>query len=180
MVALICIPLGFWMASGKRIGLVLTGLFGLLWSLLSAWVSYRNGNPGLAFFTLFLCLFWVLIYFFLRLEMGRSFLDPGLKWYQGMPTPIPGLVCQSIFKVSRIDEDGAFIFSTDQSKIEHSQQLQEIVLAFRGREIKCSGKTISLLRGQTGLGFQFSGMSADGRKELGDFVEMLRGEGYVQ
>ena len=173
------------MASGKRYGLTLTGLFGLLWSLLSAWVSYRNGNPGLAFYTLFLCFFWLSIYLFLQLEMSRSFLDSGLKWYQGMPTPIPGLIClhspkESELKVSRMDEDGVFVFSRENRKIDCALELREIILAFRGREIKCSGKTISLLRGSLGLGFQFCGMSADKRKELGDFVEMLRGEGYVQ
>ena len=39
---------------------------------------------------------------------------------------------------------------------------------------------MAILERAEGAGFQFQRMPADMRKELGDFVETLRGEGYVQ
>lgn len=180
----ICIPLMFWLAAGKRWALALTALFGGAWCALSAWVAWRNGNPALGFFTLFLSFFWLSVFFWLRQEMGRTFLDSGLRWFQGLPSAIPGLDCEieaeSGLRVSRMDENGAFVFSRDSHKIAKAEKTREMTFAFRGRGIRCTGRTVSVLKDRVGLGFQFSGMTADGKKELGDFVESLRGEGHVR
>jgi hypothetical protein len=45
--------------------------------------------------------------------------------------------------------------------------------------IQCDAETITLLSGGRGIGLRFKALKPDVKKDLGDFVEKLRGEGYV-
>jgi hypothetical protein len=126
--------------------------------------------------------------------MGRSFFDPQLRWYQGLPRPIPGLKCRlpgaspkSDFRVSRLDGDGAFIYVETEGTLKFSDLPEsEMIFSFRDRQVRCRGVPVRSLAkgagfaGEAGAGFQFRGMPPDSRKELGDFVEILRGEGHAQ
>jgi hypothetical protein len=188
-VALICLPLAGWMAAGKRWGLSLTAIFAAVWCVLSAWVAIRNRNPSLGFFTLFLTAYWVAVIAWIRHEMGRSFFDPRLAWYQGLPKPIPALTCELVqggaraeARVSRLDEDGVFLFLPPGiPALAPLQKAQPVELAFRyrDREVRCRGLPVCALAADAGAGFQFQGLTPDTRKQLADFVEMLRGEGHV-
>jgi hypothetical protein len=92
--ALISIPLIVWITSARKWALSLCTALAGLWILASIWMTFHIGYPQLGFFTLLLFLFFVVLLMFLKYEMGRSFFDPGLPWYQGMPKPIPGLRCR--------------------------------------------------------------------------------------
>jgi hypothetical protein len=115
-------------------------------------------------------------------ELGRSFFDPQLHWFQGLPKPLPCVSCEissSIVQVSRLDREGAFVFS---SRGAVPEEIGPITFLFRDRRINCNGiavRTLDRVRRRSGVGIQFNGMSADSKKNLGDFVESLKGEGYV-
>ncbi len=129
----------------------------------------------------------------LRNELDRSYFDPQMKWFQGFPKAIPGLTCEmewngkkGDFRVSRIDKEGTFLFfdqhaSKNQVELERmkSGQAAELVFKFRERQIKCQGVPVRSFGTGVGVGLQFSKVLPDARKDLGDFVELLRGEGYV-
>jgi hypothetical protein len=94
------------------------------------------------------------------------------------------------FRLSRLDREGAFLFSSAEagSHFTTRQELaglgnSEIRLCFKDKTVTCKGKVMRLLdRHPTegvGVGMQFCSMTPDMRKELNDFIEILRGEGYV-
>ncbi len=189
-VALMCVPQAVWLSQGRRWAFWLSTAFAGTWVVLSAWVALRTSNAALGFFAAFLTLFFVLVLSWVRREIGRSFVDPGIRWYEGLPRPIPGLDCQVVrgthgerYRVSRIDRDGAFIFRKPESDGTEPKEPRieptELVFSFKGKSVSCVGVPVSLLDRGDGAGFQFAGIPADRRKELGDFVERLRGEGHV-
>jgi hypothetical protein len=56
----------------------------------------------------------------------------------------------------------------------------DLVFDFRNRELRCRGRMARAVPDRMGAGFRFVELGADARKEVGDFVENLRGEGYVE
>lgn len=190
-VLLICLPLIAWLIRGKRWALFLTSQFFATWLILNVWVAGRMRHPVLGFYTLFLLAFFGLVFFWLRHELGRSFFDPRLKWYHGMPKPLPGLNCTVSWgdgevscRVSRLDREGAFIFRNLTGERSPLSKLRpgirsELTFFFRERQVKCTAMPMRALEGNEGVGFQFLGLAPDTRKQLGDFIETLKGEGYV-
>lgn len=191
--ALISVPLSVWISSGKKWAYALAVAISTIWVFLSAWAAIRLRYPPLGFFTIFLLFFGFLELLWLKSEMERSFFDPQMAWYQGLPKPIPGLQCKLLsgektldLRVSRIDQDGVFVFSSSDGGKSPSPLLTflekkklEMIFNFRDRQITCQGvPTLAIGKG-TGAGIQFRWVSADLRKDIGDFVEILRGEGYV-
>jgi len=191
--ALICVPLSVWLVSAKKWAFTLSVVLSGAWIFASAWAALRMQYPPLGFFTIFLLFFWVVELSWLKTELERSFFDPQMGWFQGLPKPIPGLRCQLgvgervvDLRVSRIDRDGVFVFSQVEggkpssvlSSLLERRKL-EMTFHFRDRQIACQGTpTLSIGMG-IGAGIQFLWVSADLKKEIGDFVEVLRGEGYV-
>ncbi|MFZ9595389.1 MAG: hypothetical protein ACO3A2_04860, partial [Bdellovibrionia bacterium] len=88
---LITIPLVTWVLSAKRWAWNLCLILSVLWVLASLWTTIRLRYPPLGFFTLFLTFFLFLELIWLRAELGRSYMDPALAWYQGLPKAIQGL-----------------------------------------------------------------------------------------
>ncbi|MGZ3689679.1 MAG: hypothetical protein ACXWPM_13025 [Bdellovibrionota bacterium] len=185
---LICVPLAAWLSAGRRWALQLTTLFLSAWVILSGWIAIRNHNTSVGFYAILLAFLFLTEMRWVRREMGRSFYDPLLPWFQGLPKPIPGLVCQlnvgggDAFpvQVSRMDREGAFLFhAREPLPALKSGQRFDVDFDFRNRKFHCQARPMRALSTGLGAGFQFQGLSADLRKELGDFVEVLRGEGYV-
>jgi hypothetical protein len=170
---------------------IFTGV-GSLWVFLSALWAVRSKNPGLGFFSIFLSVYFGLFVYWIRHEMSRSFFDPRMKWFEGLPKSIPALNCEIVagdtrtpMKVSRLDEEGTFIFAETPTVLEKrfpmsSDRKSELAFNFRDREIRCHAVPMSFFkRDSEGVGFRFFENSLDQKKELGDFIEALRGEGYV-
>jgi hypothetical protein len=185
IVILIFFPITVWLLKGKRWSLIAVRAFSITWVALSAWVAIRTHNPTLGFFTVILMLFFLSLTRWLDREISRSFFDPQLRWYQRVPKPIAGLKCHVILgsntlemKVSRIDGEGAFLF-TEKSESDPIWKAAQLRFSFRDRHIFCEGKPIRSLVRAVGAGFYFTQMSPDRKKELNDFIEVLRGEGYV-
>ena len=79
--------------------------------------------------------------------------------------------------MSRLDREGAFIYGKRPGLLTHTAA--EMTFKAKDREIKIRGRVRRLLDQGRGAGLEFEGLNPDQRKELGDFVELLRGGGYV-
>lgn len=187
-VALICLPLSVWLMRGNRWAWRVTQLFLGAWVVLNVWVAARMRNPSLGFLTVFLLAFFGALAFWLRHELGRSFFDPRMAWYQGLPKVLPGLRCQVAWgdrelscKVARLDREGAFVVCPGTASLGdlRPDAPSELTFSFREREVRCRALPMRVLDGERGAGFQFDGLAPDSRKMLGDFIETLRGEGYA-
>ncbi len=191
--SLIAFPLVSWILAAKRLAFFIALVLGAIWILTSASLAIRLNFPSLGFFTVGLFGLLVAQLYWIRVELNRSFLDPGIHWYQGLPSRVPGLFCnlgdigQEVeLRVSRIDLDGAFVFCkpTEVDKVQLMGELAlhsriSVTLRFRDRVVQSLARPILVIDRGMGLGIQFMQMSADSKKEVGDFVESLRGEGYV-
>ncbi len=192
--AMIVIPLVSWIMAFKRIVWLLAFFLGTMWVVASAAMALRMSFPLLGFFTVGLLALLSAQLYWIRVEMRRSFIDPQLAWYQGVPSPIPGLTCvigesdqELKLTVSRMDQDGAFAFCKDHQELQKEKTLEQLLrqkmlkvrFEFNSRKISCISRPILLVERGVGLGLQFVGMEPDLEKDVGDFVELLRGGGYV-
>jgi hypothetical protein len=191
-VFMVILPLSVWIMRGRAWSLRALEIFFALWLAINAWVALRTGNPGLGFLSVSLLALFGIWALWIRHEMRRSFFDPRMSWYQGLPRPLPGISCRVAWgdreidcKVSRLDREGAFIFQPPTRLGEaaldslRTDVRSELTFSFRERSVRCTGFPVRALDGNRGAGFQFDGLAPDLRKQLGDFIETLRGEGYV-
>lgn len=164
------------------------------WAIFSGLVALAGGSVPLGFFAIFQILVFGGLSLWVETELSRSFVNPGMRWYQGLPAPIPSLQCEiqgeradsrREFRVARMDREGAYVFQRADGMLDLRRRgPREMVFRLRDHEIRCVGVPVGYFdRGSStgaGVGFRFSGMTADRRKDLGDFIEALQGEGYVQ
>jgi hypothetical protein len=191
--AALVLPLALWLQGGKKWALTVGAVLACLWILVSTGLAIHTKQPSLGFFTLFLVVFFSGVLNWLNRELGRSFFDPQIRWFQQLPKPLPGLSCEvarqgakhaewESFRVSRIDEEGAFLFrerQPERARVFTRKDRLSLKFTFRGRQVEAAGVPVRDLRGGWGVGVQFKGLKADDYKEIGDFVEILRGEGHV-
>jgi len=194
-VFILCVALSIFLMRGRKFALYATAFSGAVWFLSNGWMALRLHYPSLGIFALILGGLMLAHLAWLNFELSRSYLDPRMHWYEGLPQPIPGLVCElrssstrEKYRVARLDREGVFIFR-DHSRGDSPQSMgfgkpdsRELFLSFRDRQVWCLGvpvRTFSRMGAESVVGFQFRDMSADSRKVLGDFVEALKGEGYV-
>ncbi len=186
-VGMISFPLAIWIAHGKKWAFRVTYVFATIWCLLSVMLAIHLGHFWLNVFVLFLILFWIIVLSKLKIEMERSYLDPNMAWYQGLPETIPGIVCEfktpnKIYsaRVSRFDEDGTFVVFSETVELSPRHKNQyELSFFSDEKKVQCQGKLIRALDQFKGLGIQFVNLTPDQKKQAGDFVEWLRGKGYV-
>lgn len=132
-------------------------------------------------------------------EQSKSYFDPQLSWFQGLPRPIPQLQAKLVgldetalpspLAVCRLDEEGLFAFSQQgqivphvdvELELFHGNLLDERKIRLKGRVVRqfesrvCQGRSRDW-----GIGVQWSPMTPDSKKDFQDFLEVLRGEGYV-
>ena len=192
---LLSIPMMAWFLSLHRWVWYLASFLASVWVFFSFLLSVRMGFPNLTFFTLFLSLLLLCQLFLLSREMNQSFLYPGVRWYQGVPEFIPQLRGQiklsegdSVLevRVSRLDSRGVFLFPVFHTE-QTSQGIRgllkrercELILQFRHLQLRCEAQPVAFLSRGDGIGLQWRGLDLDLSKDLADFQEQLRGEGYV-
>lgn len=193
LIAGVVLPLSYWACHGKRWALNGLALVGGGWCAATCWAAFRFKNPALGFYLVFLALGWILVWLWMRSEMDRSYFDPKLSWYQQAPKPISGLSCKlwvgnekQEYRVARIDEDGLYLINSKGYTWKSRPYSDPIGLEldFRGDQVKGRGVPVSAVKrqdvGWVAMGVRFQGLTGDSKKELGDFVERLRGEGYVE
>lgn len=195
-VTLLLLPLSIWMAHGKTWALRTTGAIAVIWCTVTAAFAVWTQNFWLGFFNLGLCLFWWVLFSWLKREMTRSFFDPNLRWYQGLPKAIPKLECEviarnprvkgkgirQVFQVSRMDREGAFLFSRKRNADvmrSLSRGRAKLNFNFYDKKISVRGVPVRVFDHGLGFGYRFVPKDSDHAKNLGDFIEKLQGEGYV-
>ncbi|MBL7715999.1 MAG: hypothetical protein JNL01_11085 [Bdellovibrionales bacterium] len=199
LVGALCTFFAIFLIRGNRWAMTCVNISTILWTVFSGIHAFRMENYGMAFYSVFIAFYGLTLSFLISNETQRSFFDPRMKWFQGTPEKIPGLKCWFIdpatefeLKVGRFDEDGAFVYADSQQPSEKLKALLsdkksakklmrkvDIGFEFQNRKIQCSGNVISVLEYGAGVGIQFRAMDFDARKDLGDFVEELKGMGYV-
>lgn len=185
--ALALISLAFLVSRGMRPSLTLFNVLAISWSLGSLLLALHLQSIAMGFLTLLLSSYSFLSALALRSALNQSYIDPKMKWYQGSPQAIHGLKCELKnlettleLSVSQLDRVGAFIFSPSLQEIDwNKKNTSEMIFRFKNKEVHCKGKPARILKTRIGAGYRFSEMTVDMQKKLGDFVEALRGEGYV-
>jgi hypothetical protein len=191
-VFLIVLPASVWITRGRAWAVRALEVFFAVWLVLNAWVAARTGNPSLGFLTVALLALYGGWLTWVKHELQRSFFDPRMSWYQGLPKPLPGVSCRLAWgdneldlRVGRLDREGAFVFQ-HATRVDgpaltrlRTDVASELTFSFRERSVRCTGLPVRALHGDLGAGFQFYGLAPDLKKQLGDFIETLRGEGYV-
>ncbi len=188
---LLSVPTTLALLRGRRTAWSVAVTFAIFWLIASLALAVRESHTVMGYFTLLLAGFLYVTLNWIRFELARSFLDPRQAWYQGLPKGIAGLGCKvgakgemGDFRVCRIDSEGAFVFAPATGAASSAALVGfiepvDLTFSFRDHEIKCRGAARARLASGSGTGFQFVDLSPDLGKEIGDFVEMLRGEGYV-
>jgi hypothetical protein len=195
----VCVIISILLLKGRRIGwYVVAGLYGF-WFLSIGLMALRLHYPSLGIYGLSLGAGMLAHLAWLNHELGRSYVDPRMHWYEGLPQSIPGLACEirqerhgqeekTQYRISRLDREGVFVFrdhsrgSAPQVEKFGKPENVELHLSFREKQARCVGVPVCVLDRmgtESIVGFKFRDMSADSRKLLGDFVEALKGEGYV-
>lgn len=192
--ALVLSFLSYHLMKARKWAFHLTQLWAVIWVFWSIWLTFKLQIPSLGFFSALLLFYWSITLIQLKAEMRKAFFDPQLPWYQSLPKPIPGLLCEVSsgslrmkVQVSRIDQNGAFIFSNETQQKETREAWMQVsgckkinlCLQFRSQTVSCPGIPTLLLSRAHGLGVQFGKRSLDSKKEISDFIEALRAEGYV-
>ncbi len=189
--ALLAAYLAYKLIRGRLGSIIFVAGAGALWGLASFWHSIAFGKPAHGFFAILLMLYWGLLSMRLWKEWSRSYFDHKMKWYPGVPRPLPGVECvlnpgdRGVpVHGARLEMDGAFLRNGQKGILGLRDEREvEMMFSYKGRRISCRGAPVRSIDASDGrdlaVGIQFRGMSADARKELGDFVEVLRGEGHV-
>ena len=191
LAALLFFPLVHWLNSGRIWALWLTVITATSWFAVSLVSAFHLASFWMAIFVTFLGAYWIITWSWLKLELEKSYFDPRMKWYHGAPEAISGLTArptteglQGDFRVCRFDYDGAFIFRSAAAKAAGQEAKKpgkrlKVCFSFRGSEVEVEGAVIKVIGTNEGFGIRFEVNSPDLRKELGDFIERLRGEGYA-
>jgi hypothetical protein len=180
---------GAWHALAAICALVCLGLL-----LQAAWM--RGTIQGL--WAVVVCGLCTVLLAWTRQEQRKSYFDPGMPWFQGLPVAIPRLTASMMsgavpasgeLQVCRLDSGGVFVFSRAGSivprtevelELRHGEPHSErktritgtVVRQFEGRSSKCES-------GDWGVGIQFHPLEPDAEKDFRDFLEVLRGEGCI-
>lgn len=174
-------PFGYWLLNARSWAYRGLQVCAVIWLVITAWMALRMRFTALAILCVFLGAYWAFFLSFLKRELGRSFFDPWMSWYMGAPRALPKISCElkaagKSFSVSRLDEDGVFVIGPVP---EISKGPVALKLIAGEQNVDAIGIPTLELRDRGGMGFEFIEMSPDEIKRLGDFVERLRGDGYV-
>lgn len=168
--------------NGRRWFIFPYSVMGLVWAGVTAYWTIRSGHLWAGIYFLIKTAVWIAHAYWIRLEMGRSYLDSLARWYQGRPKPISGLKCESdgvVLRVCRFDRDGAFLFSEKGTGLIGKSQKQTLKFKYRNREFECSAKKICEDPRLNAAGFSFTDLGLDQKKYLGDFFEVIQGDLYA-
>ncbi|MEN9723450.1 MAG: hypothetical protein RJB38_1436 [Pseudomonadota bacterium] len=179
---------GAWRA---LVGLLTLSCVGLFLKALSG----LNAGQAIAA-TSFSAFCWVLGSWALR-EQRRSYFYSGVQWFEGTPQAIPGLRAaistvdssQQELSVCRIDSEGLFAVSQSGRLVPWADVDVELRFGVQHeeRKIRVRGIVVRQFEGRSwhrngsdwGIGVRFVSLTPDCKKDLVEFLEVLRGEGYI-
>lgn len=186
---------GFFALSATYLGLLrthrwalfLVGASSTLYTVFCLFLSVRQENVGLG---LFAVVFGISVFGYLdRLWSAYQTpaVSPGMSWYQSVPETIPGLALDwgdlKDLRLSKLNLDGGFVVGNFPKGSEKNLP-GEMTLLYRGSKTSCAVALIAALESKidsswAGIGVEFKKTDRDSRKDLADFIEVLRGEGHV-
>jgi hypothetical protein len=171
----------------KRWAGYLVAVLGAGFTLTCLFLSVRQENVGLGLFSV---AFGIAAYGYLD-RLAAAFdvpaIHPGIRWFQSLPEPIPGVTVdwgdRRNLRLSKLDLGGGFILGAF-PRGEEKKLPGEIMLHYRGSKMGCEVRMVTSLPSKidsswAGIGVEFKNTDRDTRKELSDFIEVLRGEGHV-
>jgi hypothetical protein len=171
----------------QRWAIAATAIVGAGFTFACLFLSFRQENVGLG---LFAVAFGIGAYAYVE-RLAAAFempaIRPGIRWFQSFPEPIPGLTLdwgeRKGLRLSKLDLEGGFIIGTFPRGAEKNLPT-DVTFHYRGSKMGCDIRILSSLPSKidsswTGIGVEFKNTDRDTRKELSDFIEVLRGEGHV-
>jgi hypothetical protein len=185
--AILYVPLAVSLWRGKQWAYWLMCMSASIWILLSLVNLVFTKSFWLAIDSSVLVLYWLGTWLWIRTELKRSYFDPKVSWYEGLPEAIPGIECElgpeengSALRVCRLDRQGVFAFGNVPLAANWVRSARiPVRLQFRNAQLSVEAEPIRIFGKNQGFGLRFRNLDADSKKLLGDFVERLRGEGYV-
>jgi hypothetical protein len=172
----------------KRWALILVMIMGGCITLFTLALAIRQENVALGLFSVTLGITAFAYADRLASAFQVPAILPGVRWYQSLPEPIPGISIdwgqQKGLRLSQLDLDGLFVLGTFPRGTEKNLP-SEMLLHYRGSKMTCDVQILSALASPkidsswAGIGVEFKNNDRDTRKELSDFIEVLRGEGHV-
>ncbi len=177
----------FTLLRAKRWAVFILGAFAAFITLALLYTSLRQENVALGLFSIALGI--AAFAYIERLWAAFQFpaLAPGIRWFQSLPEPIPGLALQwgetKGLRLSQLDLGGGFILGQFLKGSEKNLP-SEVTLHYRGSKVTCGVNLVSALSSKintswAGIGVEFKNTDLDSKKDLADFIEVLRGEGHV-
>ena len=176
----------------SRYALYILILIELGYETMSAMMVRDLNRMGLGL-GLVLIMTWV--YRWLEQRVKTAHLNPGVKWYEGLPRLLPRVSARVKIKdqeyraqVRSLDHEGIFLF-IEECKREDWKSLRmkniEFSLIFRTRQLEGEGRLTSLFMEQDrdempGIGLQFSPKDLYHFNQYTALVEELRGEGILE
>jgi len=188
--------------SGRKWAYYFLGCLLVTWSILNIFWSLYSSDYWLSIFTVLQIFVLVFIFNFIRNGFKKSYFDPQTKWYQKTPSPIPRVTADVFikkedqllriydggeFKVGRLDDEGTYLFLSHFSKLKYSKKIKKelknnnliVSLKFNNKNIYCQGKVITFLASCFGVGISFFPKDMEEQRSLQNFIEELKGDGYV-
>jgi len=188
--------------SGRKWAYYFLACLLIAWSGTNVFWSIYNADYWLSIFTVSQIFILVFIFSLIRNGFKKSYFDPQTRWYQKTPPPIPRLTADVFikkqdqlskiynngeFKVGRLDNEGAYLFLSHFSKLKHAKKIRKelknnnlvISLKFKEKNIYCQGKVIIFLASCFGVGVSFFPKDMEEQRSLQNFIEELKGDGYV-
>jgi hypothetical protein len=185
----IFLPLVHWLNSGRTWAIWLTALTAVSWFVVTFFSALQQVSFWMGIFVTLLGAYWVVTWSWLKFELQKSYFDPRMKWYHGSPEAISGLHAKvsegsvsGDYRVCRFDRDGAFIFRSAKAggeAVKKPEKRLKAAFSFRGSEVEVEGSIIKVIGKNEGFGVRFEMVSSDASKDIGDFIERLKGEGYA-
>lgn len=169
----------------------------IVWTLINIYLFYETKRPTFAFFAFFFAVYWMLVLLYCHRQMHRTFLDPGLAWYQELPEHIPELKAVIVegddsyaLKVGQFGYDGGFLYFPGKQSARMSAQRRlfsvinpkkmKLVFEFKKLIVSTEARLIRVFEGARGFGVEFNIPNPDEKKNLYDLIAQLKGEGYVE
>ncbi len=166
--------------SFKQVALSFFTLMAVIWLALSLWYMFLKHSLVLAAITLGVVFYDMVSIFLIQRMRLRAPFRPRCAWHETYPAAMPYLEASwngELYRVSSFDASGVFLF-----RHEYGAPLAvgELKLTFHEQSMYMRGRILTHLDRCHGVGILFTEVDADRIKACADFLEKLRGRGYVQ
>ncbi len=162
---------GLWLLISSLIPLVVTDFY----------MAFRSAYYALGFMAVFILILGSFQVVSLLKLLKRAYFNPKLKWYEGKPRAIPKIQARLFSnnemltaKLSNLDEQGCFVFGDHLIPL-----VDRIELSCNDHYVNKTVTPVVALERCSGYGVKFQIQNRDDEKEINEFVDYVRSQGYV-